>query len=76
MGDAADHRPALYLIKNDSAARTAPRPFNKGSAIVLEAQAGLLRQKVVRVHTPEDATALINGLVMALVQALQAQQDL
>ena len=74
MGDAA--RPDLYLIKNDVPTIEGPRPFNKGSAIVLEAEYGRLRENTLRILTHEDATALLTGLAMAIVQVLHAQQSL
>ena len=73
MGDA---RPELYLIKNDGPVRQSPRPVNNGSAIVLEAEHGQLRENVLRVLSSEDATALLTGLAMAIIQVLHAQQSL
>lgn len=74
MGDAA--RPELYLIKNDGPVQNRPRSLNKGSAIVLEAERGELRENVLRVLNSEDATALLTGLAMAIIQVLHAQQTL
>jgi hypothetical protein len=74
--DNAAQRPSLYLVKNDSCARPAPRPVNKGSAIVLEAENGELKLNVVRILTSADAAAIVTALAMALVQALHAQSNL
>lgn len=74
MGDAA--RPELYLIKNDGPVKNRPRSINNGSAIVLEAERGQLRENALRVRSKEDATALLTGLAMAIVQVLHAQQTL
>ena len=74
MGDAA--RPELYLIKNDGPVRKGPRRLNNGSAIVLEAESGQLRENILRVLSSEDATALLTGLAMAIIQVLHAQQSL
>jgi hypothetical protein len=74
MGDAA--RPALYLIKNDGPVQHRPRSVNKGSAIVLEAERGELRDSVLRILSNEDARALLTGLAMTIIQVLHAQQTL
>jgi hypothetical protein len=74
MGDAA--RPDLYLIKNDGPIQNRPRAFNHGSAVVLEAEHGRLRENTLRVCSGEDATALLTGLAMAIIQVLHAQQSL
>lgn len=74
MGDAA--RPALYLIKNDGPVITRPRRLHSGSALLLEAEQGQLLENVLRVTSHADATALLTGLAMAIIQVLHAQQTL
>jgi hypothetical protein len=71
-------RPSLYLVKNTASpiqAGQSSRNSLHGSSIVLEVRNGRLSQNEVNVSDPNDATALINGLVMALVHALRIQQN-
>lgn len=76
MSDVAG-RPSLYLVKstNKYPRQSCQTPI-EGSSIILEARDGHLAQNVVNVSDPRDATAIINGLVMALIQALRIQQNL
>lgn len=82
MSDVAG-RPSLYLVKSKSSISPDPkpaiqafRPSLQGSSIILEAHNGQLAQNIVNVSDPRDATAIINGLVMALIHALRIQQKL
>jgi hypothetical protein len=69
-------RARLHLIKNEGSVKNAPRHLNTGSAVVLEAKHGQIRQNALRVLNREDADALLSGLAMAIVQVLHAQQSL
>lgn len=70
-------RPSLYLVKSSTQSpRQSCQPSMEGSSIILQARDGHLAQNIVSVSDPRDATAIINGLVMALIQALRIQQNL
>jgi hypothetical protein len=73
---AATTKPALYLIKNETANKKRQAPAPAGSSVVIEVERGQLRGSLVNALTAEDAVALLSGIAMALVQVVRSHQIL
>lgn len=71
MGD------VVYLVKpKTKRVESTKEPRTAGSAVVIEVERGQLRQSLVTALSSEDASALLTGLAMAIVQVIRAQQIL
>jgi hypothetical protein len=70
-------KPPLRLVTSEtgtSKLRETPPP--DGSTVVIAVKSGQLCSNVVQALSYEDASALLSGLAMAMVQVIRAQQTL
>lgn len=70
MGDVVD------MVGGKLNASKVRRAARGNSSVVIQVERGQLRENLVEALTAEDASALVVGLAMALVQLIRAQQIL